>query len=109
MCEPLQRKALLTAQAIKGLKNAKQQIMAAAAGKVRERLVLATAQAAVRLARREAVPAEVISERALELARETLQQLAQQKWKPDTALLLQKRFGEPQALWQAGLRRHPEA
>jgi hypothetical protein len=90
----LQRKAILTGQALQGLQHVKQQIMAAAAGEVRERLVLATAQAAVQLARRERVPAAVMSKRALELARETLKQLAQQKWKPDTALLLQKRRKE---------------
>jgi hypothetical protein len=57
-------------------------------------LVLATVAAAVRLARREATPAEILSERALELVRESLQAIAQRKWKPETALLLRKSLAE---------------
>jgi hypothetical protein len=94
MSEPLQRKPILTAQAVGDLHKAKRQILAATGGKVPEPLTLATAQAAVRLARQEAMPAEVLSERVLELVRQTLISLAQQKWKPDTALLLHKRRKE---------------
>jgi hypothetical protein len=85
------RKPLLTARGLADLQNAKQQIVDAAAGKVPEGLVLATALAAVRLARREATPQEVLSERVVELVRQSLKALAQQKGKPETALLLQKR------------------
>jgi hypothetical protein len=90
MSEPLQRKPILTAQAVGDLHRAKRQIMAAVVGKVPEPLALATMQAALRLACDEAEPAEVLSERVLELVRQTLMSLAQQKWKPDTALLLHK-------------------
>jgi hypothetical protein len=94
MSESMQRKPILTAQAVGGLHKAKRQILAAAVGKVPEPLTLTTMQAALRLARHEAEPAEVLSERVLELVRQTLMSLAQQKWKPDTALLLHKRRKE---------------
>ena len=97
MSDSSTRKPLLNAAAMNDLHKAKRQIMDAAHGKVPEQLMLATAIAAVRLARREASPAEVLSERVVELVRKTLKDLAQQKWKPDTALLLQNRQGEPGA------------
>jgi hypothetical protein len=80
----------LSAQALQGLHQAKHQIIDAAVGRLPERLVEATAEAAIRLAHRQHVPAELMSERALELAREILHGLAQEKWKPETALKLQK-------------------
>jgi hypothetical protein len=89
------QKPLLTADALSDLHKAKQQIVDAALGRVPEPLVLATAIAATRLARREATSREVLPERVVELVRETLKALAQQKWKPDTALLLKRRLGEP--------------
>ena len=88
------RKPLLTARALNGLQDAKQQILEAVAGKVSERLVLATVGSAVRLARREAAPAEVLSKRVCELVQDALVALAQRHWKPDTALVLQKRLGK---------------
>jgi hypothetical protein len=87
------RKPLLSAEALNNLHKAKRQIVDAAHGKVPEHLVLATAVAAVRLARKEAVLTEVLSERVVELVRESLKALAQQKWKPETALLLKKHLG----------------
>jgi hypothetical protein len=89
MCEALPRKPVLTSQALGGLRQAKPQILDAAASRVPERLVLAAAVAAVRLARREAAPAEVLSERVIELVRDSLKALARGKWKPETALLLE--------------------
>ena len=94
MAKPLQRKPILTAQALDGLVNAKQQILDAVAGRVPEHLVLATAEAAVRLARREATLTEVLPERVVALVRHSLRALAQQKWKPDTALVLHQRRKE---------------
>lgn len=88
------RPPTLAARAFDDLQNAKQQILDAAAGKLPERLVLATAAAALRVAQRQAVPAEVMPERVVELARETLKGLAQHQWRPDTILLLQKHHGK---------------
>jgi len=85
---------MVTAQAVGELRQAKQQIMASVTGRVPGCLALATVQAAVRLARREAAPAEVLSERVVELVRQSLAALAQTKWKLDTALLLQQRRKE---------------
>lgn len=90
MAKPLQREPILTAQALDGLLRDKQHLLAAAAGQVPEQLVLATAAAAVRLARREAAPAEVLSERVVTLVRHSLRAIAQKKWKPDTALVLHR-------------------
>src|SRR5262245_13517219 len=95
MAQPRQRKPILNLQDIHDLRKAKQQIMDAVVGKVPDQLALATVQAAVRLARREAAPHEVLSERVLALVRQSLMALRQQKWKVDTALLLlRKRLGE---------------
>jgi hypothetical protein len=88
MGAPGQRRPLLSLEAIQRLQDAKQQIVDAAYRRIPERLVLATVEAAGRLARREPVPAEIMSKCALELVRETLQNLAQGKWKPETALKL---------------------
>jgi len=88
MQDRLKQKPILSAQALDGLQDAKRQIMEAVTGKVPERLVLATAVAAVRLARWEAVPAEVLSARVLDLVRATLKASSQKSWKPDTGLLL---------------------
>jgi|SRR6516165_3790558 hypothetical protein len=92
MCEHLQRKPIVADQAIKDLRRAKLEIIDAALGKLPEQMVLATATAAVRLARRQASPQEVLSERVIHLVRATLKDLAQHKWKPDTALLLKRRL-----------------
>jgi hypothetical protein len=94
MPDPLKQQPLLSAEAMGGLHKAKRQIMDAAQARVPERLLLATATAAVLLARKEATPREVLSARVVELVRESLKALAQQRWKPDTALLLKKRQGE---------------
>jgi hypothetical protein len=94
MSEPLPRKPLLTAEALNDLQHAKRELMNAAVGKMPEQLVLVTAAAAVRLARREATPREVLSARIVELVRQTMKAMAREKWKPDTALLLQKRRKE---------------
>jgi hypothetical protein len=94
MPKQLQRQPLLKAQAVSDLRHAKQEILEAVAGKVPERLVLATVGAALRLARREATPAEVLSKRVCGLVRDSLMALAQEKWKPDTALVLLRRLGE---------------
>jgi len=95
MSDSSQRKPLLNLAAMKDLSEAKRQILDAAHGRVPEPLLLATALAAVRLSRREAALADVLSERVVELVRESLKAIAQQKWKPDTALMLHKRRGEP--------------
>jgi hypothetical protein len=112
MRNPRPRQPLLSPQALQGLRHAKQQIMDAAVGRIPERLVDATAEAAVCVARRKTVPAAVMPERALELAREILRGLAREKWKPDTALKLHKHLGKPgcveQALRRAAMREHPE-
>jgi hypothetical protein len=94
MSQPSNRRPILTPHAIKQLHQVRQQILDAAASKLPERLVMVTAATAVRLARGEEVAAESMSERVIELARETLNQLAQQPWKPDTVLLLRKQSGE---------------
>ena len=85
------RQPLLDPQALLGLHQCKEQIVDAAVGRVPERLVNTTATAAVCLVRRQSVPAEVMSERALELARTILHGLARERWKPDTALQLRRR------------------
>ena len=94
MSDPHQRQPVLTAEALQGLQQAKEQIVHAAAGKLPEQLVLATVESVVRLARREAVPGKVLPERVAALVRSTLKALAQQPWKPDTALRLRKRGEE---------------
>jgi hypothetical protein len=94
MGKPLQRTPILPEQAITRLHQAKQEIIEAARARVPERLAAATALAAVRLARREASPGDVLSDRVCALVRASLKALAQGKWKPDTALLLQKRREE---------------
>ena len=96
MSKPSKRQPLLTAERIADLRHAKQQLVTAAAGKVPERLVLAAAVAAVRVARRQTLPAELVSERVVELARETLKSLALQPWKPGTVLLLKGHHGDGQ-------------
>jgi hypothetical protein len=98
MCKHLQRKPILTDQAIKELRRAKLEIIDAVLDKVPERLVLTTARAAVKLARCRARPQEVLSERVVHLVRATLKDLAQKTWKPETALLLKKRLCEPRKL-----------
>jgi hypothetical protein len=109
MCTPRPRQPLLTPQALQGLRHAKQQIVDAAVGRIPDRLVEATAEAAVCVARRETVPAAVMPERALELAREILRCLAREKWKLDTALKLHKRPGQPGCVEQrTGTHEHPE-
>jgi hypothetical protein len=90
MCESSSRKPLLPVQALDGLQQAKPQILEAVAGRVSEQLVLVTALAAVRLAKREVAPEAVLSERVLELVRDSLRALARGKWKPDTALKLKR-------------------
>src|SRR5262249_47178775 len=101
MCNQLHRERILTAQAINDLHSSKQQILDATAGKLPERLVRSTAAAAARLARREASPADVLSQRVLLLVGTSLKAMARRQWKPDTALWLRAR--------RAGLREHPEA
>lgn len=88
MQNPLRRRPILNGQALDGLQDAKQQIMETVTGTVPERLVRATTVAAVRLARWEAAPSEVLSARVLDLVRATLKSSAQKSWKPDTGLLL---------------------
>jgi hypothetical protein len=95
MSKPSSRPPILCTQRLDGLCSAAgQQILDAAAGKMPERLVFSTAAAAVRLAQRQAVPAEMMPERVLELVRATLKSLAQQSWKLDTVLLLNKHHRE---------------
>jgi len=94
MGKPRHRQPLLSAETLQGLQQAKQQIVDAAVGRIPDRLVEATAEAAVQVALRETVPAAVMSERALELARAILRGLAQDKWKPETALKLHKRLSK---------------
>jgi hypothetical protein len=108
MCDTRPRPPLLSPQALHGLQQAKQQIIDAAVGRIPEPLVEATAEAAVRVARKEAVPAEIMSERALELARETLRGLAHEKWKPDTALKLRKILGKPKCVSTRCLRKRED-
>jgi hypothetical protein len=88
MSQPGQRRPILTDRALDDLKNVKQQILDAADGRISERLVLATAVAAVRSAQGESRPATMFSARVAELVQDTLLALAQKKWKPDTALKL---------------------
>jgi len=90
MSESSPRKPILPAEALDGLRQAKSHIVDAVAGRVPERLVLATALAAVCLAKREAAPAAVLSEPVIELVRDSLRALARKKWKPDTALMLKR-------------------
>ena len=89
----LRQQPLLNPQVLQRLHQAKRQILDAAVDRLPERLVNATAEAAVRLACRERVPADVMPERALALARDILQGLAPERWKPDTALQLRGRVG----------------
>lgn len=91
------RRPLVTAAGLCDLQSAKQQLVDAAAGKMRERLVRATVAAAIQLARKEAAPADVLPRRVLVLVRQSLKALSQQPWKADTALLLKKRLdgGDP--------------
>ena len=93
MSDPHQR-PVLTAEALQGLQQAKEQIVDAAAGKLPEQLVLATVESVVRLGRREAALGKVLPARVAALVRTTLKALAQQPWKPDTALRLRKRGEE---------------
>jgi hypothetical protein len=97
---PQNRRPLLSPQAIHGLEHAKQQILDAAVGRIPEPLVQATTRVAVQLAQSESLPTEG-TEKALHLAREILQCLAREKWKPDTALKLKRRH-------QGGEREVPE-
>lgn len=90
MFEASLRQPLLSVEAIRGLRAAKADILDAVVGKVPERLVRLTAGAAARLARREAPPTDVLSERVLELVRLCLEAAPPERWKPDTALLLQR-------------------
>jgi hypothetical protein len=92
MCTPSRSKRLLPAQALAGLHGVKQQLLNATAGKIPEYLVLATVATAVRLARKEAAPHEVMSARVLDMVRLGLTSLVQKQGKPDTSLLLQKQF-----------------
>jgi hypothetical protein len=94
MSDAVKRKPLLAPEAMNELYQSKQQIRDAVLGKLPERLVRATVGTAVRLARREAKPEEVLSERVVELVRERLKALARERWKPDTALLLHRGLGE---------------
>src|SRR5690349_13022274 len=91
MGESTRRKPILTAQALDGLRQAKPQILDAVANRVPERLVLATAMVATAMARHETAPEDVLPSRVLELVRDSLRAMARQKWKPDTALRLQRR------------------
>lgn len=81
------RKPILNARSLDGLRDA-------VAGKVPEGLLMTTVGLAVRLARNEAAPAEVLPERILELVRQTLKGLPRHQGKPDTALWLHRRLGE---------------
>jgi hypothetical protein len=79
----------LPAEGIRALLEQKQQIRDAATGTCSERLLQATVQGVLCLARQE--PARhVLSPQVLDLAREVLRGLAQRKWNTDTALLLRK-------------------
>jgi hypothetical protein len=86
----MHRRPILTAPVVDRLREAKQQIVDAVAGRVPERLVLVTVAAAVSLARENATAADVLSERVLRLVQVSLKALGQKKWKPDTALLLHR-------------------
>src|SRR6516162_3809197 len=72
MCDPLQGKPLLSAEALDGLRHARRQIVDAAAGRLPDRLVRSTAAVAAQLARREATPAEVLPRRVRALVRLSL-------------------------------------
>src|SRR5437016_1005913 len=91
MCQALPRQPILTAQALDGLRHAKQQILDAAANQVPERLVLATVAVSLQLAQGQALPDKVLPARIAELVQASLVALAQQKWKPGTALKLERR------------------
>ena len=90
MLDPSMGRPLLCLHALKELRHAKQQLMDAAAGKVREGLVRGTVAAAVHMARQE----EALPQRIVELVRDSLKSIAQNKWKLDTALFLQNRNEE---------------
>jgi hypothetical protein len=90
MSRPLSRKPILGHEALAALAGARQQLFDAASGNVPEPLARATLAVAVRLARREAAPADVLSAPVLQLVRHGLKALAQGQWKPATALLLLK-------------------
>jgi len=94
MSKPLSREPILSLEAIAALQNARLQILDAVAGKVPKRLTRTTVGAAVRLARREATPEQVLSGPVLYLVLHSLMTLSQDKWKPSTALLLRKRGKE---------------
>jgi len=87
------RKSLITADRLRDLLSAKEQVIQAVAGKVPERLVMATAAVAVLQAEAEGAAADRLPERILQLVRASLNALAQHPWKADTALLLEKRLG----------------
>ena len=103
MGESAPRKPILTAQAVDRLQQAKAQILDGVAGRLSERLVLATARMALCLVKREAAPEEVVPEQILDLVRDSLRILAQGKWRPDTALKLQEpasESGSRQGKWR---------
>jgi len=100
MSAPSKGQPILAAGAFNDLQKAKREILEAVVGKVPDSLLLATALAAVRLARRQAAPGEVLSDRVLDLVRESLKGLSQPNWKPETALLLKKRLGERHGISQ---------
>jgi hypothetical protein len=88
------RQPVLTTSALEALRHVRPQLLDAAAGRMSERLVLVTVGAAVRLARREAQPGEVLPKRVVDLVCESLKDLAHKKWKPDTMLSLDRRHGK---------------
>ena len=93
MAKAMHHKPILTAQALGKLRQAKEQILDATAGRVPERLVLATVSVSLGLAREEAVADTILPARVAELVRASLAALAQHKWKPDTALKLERPQG----------------
>jgi hypothetical protein len=90
------RQVLMPAEGIQELLGQREPIQQEAQGKVPDGLAQAAVMSVMRLARNER-PARVLSPRVLQLVRCMLRRLSQEHGKPDTALFLRKRIGEPGA------------
>jgi hypothetical protein len=92
MFDTRERQSMWSAQAVRELQNVKQHILDAMADDVPEPLLLATVVVAVLLARRQATPAAVLSERVCQLVSDSLQAPPEQPW--NAKLILPRCPGE---------------
>jgi hypothetical protein len=86
----MRKQPILDVAAMARLAEARQQILEATADRIPERLLWETVAVALELVQHEAIET-VLPERVAKLVRASLAALAQQKWKPDTALRLRGR------------------